>query len=208
MDFGHATGYFYEVFLANIRNLTYNPLACKKAIVLAFDCISSWSSTGVVPPNVDYYRYGDSALYRRIKRNLKDFMKTDPTNRNVRAYYLMHLGLNALKILGAAENDQDILLRMDRIRDFIDNTFDNTDVSEVESTNNLFWNSLILTGVYSLKTSPDRMLTHDWMTQIPFVSHFSSIDEDSLYPFIITISILRNYLNNIRSYATTTIITT
>lgn len=133
-------------------------------------------------------------------------MKTDAVNRNARFFYLVQMAINALKIIGAAEQDQDILLCLDRIRDHMDNTFKHTETSQFESTNNLLWNALILLGMYSLKMSPTRILSHDWISEIPFISHISSLEEDTLYPFVLAISVLRHYINNVRAYPTATII--
>ena len=113
----------------------------------------------------------------------------------MKVYYLLHLGILILKRLSVETEESRLLLAFDKIRDQLNHNLTPVEVDQYDSTTNILWNSVVLAGVFLLKFAPERIMKHDWLMTLPFTTSYSAYNANSLYPFIVAISILRHYLS-------------
>ena len=113
----------------------------------------------------------------------------------MKVYYLLDLGILILKRLSVETEESRLLLVFDKIRDQLNHNLTPVEVDQYDSTTNILWNYVVLAGVFLLKFAPERVMKHNWLMTLPFTTNYSVYNANSLYPFIVAISILRDYLS-------------
>ena len=83
----------------------------------------------------------------------------------------------------------------DKIRDQLNHKLTPAEVVQYDSIANILWNSVVLAGVFLFKFALERVMKHNWLMTLPFTTNYSAYNANSLYPFIVAISILRHYLS-------------
>ena len=164
-------------------------------MLLSIECIASWSHPGVVWTNLAYLDLSCLSIPKRLRKYFSNYLQCPAVNQNMKVYYLLHLGILILKCLSVETKESRLLLAFNKIRDKLNHNLTPVEVDQYDSTTNILWNSVVLARMFLFEFALERIVKHNWLIILSFKTNYSVYNANSLYPFIVVISILRHYLS-------------
>ena len=148
IPFDHASSYFLEEFKSQMAGHRYHQDSYENAMLLSIECIASWSHPGVVQTNSAYLDLSCSSIPKRLRKYFSDFLRCPAVNRNMKVYYLLHLGILILKRLSVETKESQLLLVFDKICDQLNYNLTPAEVVQYDSTTNILWNSVVMAKAF------------------------------------------------------------
>ena len=160
----------YFVLLINQQ---VNQEAMDNAKVLLFECVWAWSFPGLVETARQYFDLNKASNLKKLRRYLQDYLACSEKYCNLKAYYLLMLGILILCRIGDVTTKQAIVNAIGSDREDIAGGLSADDRKTYDSTFNIMWNAVLFAGVYTPLFPPERVLCHDWYLIFPLVDTVS-----------------------------------